>query len=86
MAAKASALATARARHDEVARIVRDARYRYYVLSDLAMPDAEFDALLRELEAIEGEFPVAAHPRLAHPAGRARRSTRPSRRSSTSRR
>ena len=55
--AKASALEAARARHDEVARVVRDARYRYYVLSDLAMPDAEFDALLQELEAIEGEFP-----------------------------
>lgn len=58
MAAKASALESARARHDEVSRVVRDARYRYYVLSDLAMPDAEFDALMRELEAIEGEFPV----------------------------
>ncbi len=52
-------LTTARARHDEVSRIVRDARYRYYVLSDLAMPDAEFDALLRELEEIEER-----HPRL----------------------
>jgi DNA ligase (NAD+) len=52
-----SALEVARARHDEVARLVRDARYRYYVLSDLAMPDAEFDALIHELEALEGEFP-----------------------------
>ena len=48
-----------RAEHDSSPRRGRvDARYRYYVLSDLAMPDAEFDALLRELEAIEGEFPV----------------------------
>ncbi|MET0903242.1 MAG: NAD-dependent DNA ligase LigA [Acidimicrobiales bacterium] len=60
--AKASALDAARARHDEVSRIVRDARYRYYVLSDLAMPDAEFDALLQELEALEGEFPVLRTP------------------------
>ncbi len=55
--AKVSALDAARQRHDEVARIVRDARYRYYVLSDLAMPDAEFDALLQELEEIEAEHP-----------------------------
>jgi DNA ligase (NAD+) len=60
--AKESALDAARARHDEVSRIVRDARYRYYVLSDLAMPDAEFDALLHELEAIEGEFPELQTP------------------------
>ena len=45
-----------------MSRIVRDARYRYYVLSDLAMPDAEFDALLQELEALEGEFPVLRTP------------------------
>jgi DNA ligase (NAD+) len=60
--AKQSALAAARERHDEVARIVRDARYRYYVLSDLAMPDAEFDALLQELEDIEAEFPQLQTP------------------------
>jgi DNA ligase (NAD+) len=56
------ALAAARAQHDELSRIIRDARYRYYVLSDLAMPDAEFDARLRELEALEAEFPVLRTP------------------------
>jgi DNA ligase (NAD+) len=55
--AQASSIAHAQARHDELVRLVRDARYRYYVLSDLAMSDAEFDANLRELEAIEAEFP-----------------------------
>lgn len=50
-------LAAARVRHDELARIVRDARYRYYVLSDPSMSDAEFDVRLRELEAIEAEHP-----------------------------
>ena len=48
-----------RARHDELSRILRDARYRYYVLSDPPMSDAEFDSLLRELEVIE-----QAHPSL----------------------
>jgi DNA ligase (NAD+) len=56
------ALAAARAQHDELSRIIRDARYRYYVLSDLAMPDADFDARLRELEALEAEFPVLRTP------------------------
>jgi DNA ligase (NAD+) len=52
----------ARERHDQLARTIRDARYRYYVLSDPPMSDAAFDALLRELEAIE-----AAHPELVTP-------------------
>ncbi len=62
MAAAPDDLAQARARHDELARIVRDARYRYYVLSDPPMPDAEFDALFRELDALED-----AHPSLVTP-------------------
>ncbi len=37
-------------------------RYRYYVLSDPMVTDAEFDTLMRELEALE-----AAHPELDHP-------------------
>jgi DNA ligase (NAD+) len=49
----------ARDRHDELARVLRDARYRYDVLSDPPMTDAEYDALFRELEALE-----AAHPEL----------------------
>ena len=42
--------------------MVRDARYRYYVLSDLAMPDAAFDALLHELEALEAAHAVLRTP------------------------
>ena len=60
--AESTDLAGARVRHDEVSRIVRDARYRYYVLSDLTMPDAAFDALLHELEAIERAHPVLCTP------------------------
>ena len=52
----------ARARHDELSRAIRTARYRYYVLSAPDLPDAEFDALVRELEAIED-----AHPQLRSP-------------------
>ena len=49
--------ARARARHDELVRVLRDARYRYYVLSDPPMSDAQFDRLWQELLDLE-----AAHP------------------------
>ena len=49
-----------RRRHDELSRELREARYRYYVLSAPTMSDAAFDATLRELEALE-----TAHPTLA---------------------
>jgi DNA ligase (NAD+) len=52
----------ARARHDELARLLRDARYRYDVLSDPPMTDAEYDRLFRELEAIEREHPQLVTP------------------------
>ncbi len=53
-------VAAARERHDELVPVLRDARYRYYVLSDPAMADAEFDVRWRELLALE-----EAHPSLA---------------------
>jgi DNA ligase (NAD+) len=56
-------LASARARHDELTRTIRDARYRYYVLSDPPMTDAEFDARFQELLDLE-----AAHPSLVSPS------------------
>jgi DNA ligase (NAD+) len=59
----AADLAAARARHDELAREIRDARYRYYVLSDPPMSDAEFDVRFHELLALE-----AAHPSLVTPS------------------
>lgn len=39
---------------------LEDANYRYYVLDDPTLADAEYDRLLRDLEALE-----AAHPELA---------------------
>jgi DNA ligase (NAD+) len=56
-------LAAARARHDELTRVIRDARYRYYVLSDPPMTDAEFDERFQELLDLE-----ATHPSLVSPA------------------
>lgn len=53
--------APARRRHDELSRAIREARYRYYVLSEPEMSDAAFDTALRELEALEAEHPALAH-------------------------
>jgi DNA ligase (NAD+) len=36
--------------------------YRYYVLDDPEITDAEFDRLLRELESLEGEYPELVTP------------------------
>lgn len=41
---------------------IEDASYRYYVLDDPAMPDAAWDALLRELEDLESQHPGLADP------------------------
>ena len=46
----------------DLRRLLDDANYRYHVLDYALMPDAEYDRLLRELEALE-----AAHPHLASP-------------------
>ena len=47
---------------------IDDANHRYYVLDDPSIPDAEYDRLMRELEALE-----AAHPELATPDSPTRR-------------
>ncbi|HEU5050405.1 MAG TPA: hypothetical protein VFU00_08795, partial [Gemmatimonadales bacterium] len=48
------------ARADELRRLIDDANEAYYVADAPIMPDAEYDRLFRELQAIE-----AAHPELA---------------------
>ncbi len=47
----------------DLRRRIDDANHRYYVLDDPSIPDADYDRLLRELEALE-----AAHPEFADPA------------------
>src|SRR5688572_19769588 len=51
-----------RERHQELSERLEDARWRYYVLDDPTMSDAEFDVAMRELEALE-----EAHPELRTP-------------------
>ncbi|MCF6377025.1 NAD-dependent DNA ligase LigA [Nocardioides KLBMP 9356] len=55
-AAVASAPPEARERHRELSEQVDDARWRYYVLDDPTLSDADFDVRLRELEALEESY------------------------------
>jgi len=50
------------ARITELRRRIDDANHRYHVLDDPDLPDAEYDRLMRELEALE-----QAHPELRDP-------------------
>ncbi len=64
---------TPAARIARLRRRIEDANYRYYVLDDPDIPDAEYDRLLRELQALE-----AAHPELVTPDSPSQRvGTRP---------
>jgi DNA ligase (NAD+) len=49
-------------RVDELRARIRDAAYRYYVLSDPDISDAEYDELMRELEVIEADYPDLVTP------------------------
>ncbi len=50
------------ARIAELRRQIDDANYRYYILDDNSIPDAEYDRLMRELEALEAAHPDCADP------------------------
>jgi DNA ligase (NAD+) len=54
--------ATARERHARLAEQVEEHRFRYYVNDAPVVSDAQFDRLLRELEAVEEEFPQLRTP------------------------
>ena len=61
MATPVSAEEAAR-RADELRARLRDASYRYYVLSDPDISDAEYDELMRELIALEHDYPDLVTP------------------------
>nr|WP_206325503.1 MULTISPECIES: NAD-dependent DNA ligase LigA [unclassified Streptomyces] len=54
--------AEARERHAELAEQVEEHRFRYYVKDQPVVSDAEFDKLLRGLEALEEEYPELRTP------------------------
>lgn len=49
--------ASSRARLDTLRDLLHDYSYRYYVLDDPSIPDAEYDRLFRELQELEERFP-----------------------------
>ncbi|HET8589107.1 MAG TPA: NAD-dependent DNA ligase LigA [Nakamurella sp.] len=49
-------------RHAELVDIIGDAQFRYYVLDSPTMSDGEFDTLLRELQALEEQYPALVTP------------------------
>ena len=50
----------ARERAARLRAAIEDANYRYYVLDNPSISDAEFDRLFRELQALEHEYPELA--------------------------
>ena len=50
----------AKARIEELTKLLNEANYQYYVLDNPTMPDFEYDRLLRELEVLEAENPQLA--------------------------
>ncbi|MEU0463952.1 MULTISPECIES: NAD-dependent DNA ligase LigA [Amycolatopsis] len=54
--------AEVRDRHGALAEEVRGHQFRYYVLDSPVISDGEFDALLKELERLESEYPGLATP------------------------
>ncbi|GAA3390576.1 NAD-dependent DNA ligase LigA [Streptomyces roseoviridis] len=62
MAVEQGAPAEAREKHAELAEQVEEHRFRYYVKDQPVISDAEFDRLLRSLEALEEEYPDLRTP------------------------
>ncbi len=61
-AAGSPATPEARERHAELSEAVEGHRWRYYVLDQPTVSDGEFDALMRQLEALEGDYPELRTP------------------------
>lgn len=55
-------LAEAKARAEELRRVIEEHNYYYYVLDAPRISDAEYDALMRELEALEAQFSELVTP------------------------
>jgi DNA ligase (NAD+) len=51
-----------RQRHGELSTQLDDLSYRYYVLDQPTVSDAEYDTLMRELQALESRFPDLVTP------------------------
>jgi DNA ligase (NAD+) len=54
--------AAARSRHADLTEQLNEARWRYHVLDAPTISDGEFDAKMRELDALEDSFPALRTP------------------------
>ncbi len=54
--------AEAHKRAEDLRCLIEQHNYRYYVLDDPEVPDAEYDRLMRELETIEASYPDLVKP------------------------
>ncbi|HRO61469.1 MAG TPA: NAD-dependent DNA ligase LigA [Burkholderiaceae bacterium] len=61
-AGPAAAPAEVSARADELRRLIERYNHEYYVLDEPSVPDAEYDRLFAELQALEREHPELASP------------------------
>jgi DNA ligase (NAD+) len=52
----------ARDQHQQLVEVLEEARWRYYVLDDPTLSDADFDVRMRELEALEEQYPELRTP------------------------
>lgn len=59
---KPSASPSPALRAEALRQQIERANYRYHVLDDPELPDAEYDALMRELEALETDYPDLITP------------------------
>jgi DNA ligase (NAD+) len=57
-----SATPEAKDRHRQLSEDIDDARWRYYVLDDPTLSDADFDRRMRELEELEEHYPELRTP------------------------
>ena len=57
-----SATPEAKERHRALSEEIEDARWRYFVLDDPTLDDADYDRRLRELQELEEEFPELRTP------------------------
>jgi DNA ligase (NAD+) len=55
-------LTAARQRHAELSEQLADAAYRYYIANAPTLSDADYDSRMRELQAIEDQFPELRTP------------------------
>ena len=55
-------MSQAKDRIEQLSQLLNDYNHQYYVLDNPSVPDAEYDRLMRELQALEAEHPALRQP------------------------